>query len=143
MRERHAQVEQNLRLLLVGHFGVTDLTFNSVPIYDIIQKTEQFIARHRNDRDDKLKSLVGRMDVALKQRRAISAERERVMGVLRRFLRRTLVILALAIVGLVFADILNAWVVTAVIARLLIVLARYRLSRDTYSVVREAARREA
>jgi small-conductance mechanosensitive channel len=83
------------------------------------------------------------MAVAFSQRRAISGEQERVIGVLRRFLRRTLVILALAIVGLVFADILNAWVVTAVIARLLIAFAGYRLSRDTYSVVREAARRDA
>jgi hypothetical protein len=49
MRGRHDQVEQNLRLLLVGHLGVTDLTFNSVPIDDILRKTEQSIAQHRDD----------------------------------------------------------------------------------------------
>jgi hypothetical protein len=49
------------------------------------------------------------------------------MGALQRFLRRTLVILALAIIGLIFANALNAWVVTALIARLLIILAGYRL----------------
>jgi hypothetical protein len=62
------------------------------------------------------------------------------MGALQRFPRRTLVILALAIIGLIFANALNAWVVTALIARLLIILAGYRLWRDTATVVREAAR---
>jgi hypothetical protein len=59
------------------------------------------------------------------------------LHILHGFLRRTLVSLALAIIGLVFADILNAWVVTAWIARLLIILAGYRLWRNTYAVVRE------
>ena len=137
MRERHDQVEQNLRLLLVGHLGITDLTFNSVPMDAIMQKVEQFIAQHR---DDQLKSLAGRMDAARTRRTAISAEQERLMCVLKRFLRRTLVILALAIGLIVFAKAVSDWAVTAWIAPLLIILAGYRLGRDTYSVVREAAR---
>jgi|SRR5882724_3330727 len=72
--------------------------------------------------------------------RAIPGEQERLLHILHGFLRRTLVILALAIIGLVFANILNAWEVTALIARLLIILAGYRLWRDTCSVVREATR---
>jgi hypothetical protein len=72
--------------------------------------------------------------------RAIPGEQPQLAAFLQRFLRRTLVILALAIFGLVFASALNAWVVTALIARLLIILAGYRLWRDTYAVVHEAAR---
>jgi hypothetical protein len=55
-------------------------------------------------------------------------------------LRSTLIILALAIIGLVFASVLDAWVLTALIVRLFIILAGYRLWRDTAAVVREAAR---
>jgi hypothetical protein len=50
------------------------------------------------------------------------------------------VILALAISGLVFADALYAWVLTRWLARLLVILAAYRLWRDTAAVVREATR---
>jgi hypothetical protein len=62
------------------------------------------------------------------------------MDVLQRFLRRTLVILALAISGLVVADALYSWVLTRWLTGLLIIVAAYRLWRDTYAVVREAAR---
>jgi hypothetical protein len=70
---------------------------------------------------------------------ALPGEQRRLMGVLQRFLRRTLVILALAIIGLVFANALNAWVVTRWLLRLLIIVAGILLWRDTYSAVREAA----
>jgi len=72
--------------------------------------------------------------------RAIPDERRQLLGALQRFLRRTLVILALAISGLVLADALYAWVLTRWLTRLLVLLAAYRLWRDTYAVVREAAR---
>jgi hypothetical protein len=67
-------------------------------------------------------------------------EQRRLMDTLSRFLRRTLVILALAISGLVVADALYSWVLTRWLTGLLIVFAAYRLWRDTYAVVREAAR---
>jgi hypothetical protein len=72
--------------------------------------------------------------------RAIPGEQRQLMDVLQRFLRRTLVILALAISGLVLADALYAWVLTRWLTRLLVVLAAYRLWRDTAAVVREATR---
>jgi len=72
--------------------------------------------------------------------RAIPGEQRQLMDVLQRFLRRTLVILALAISGLVVADALYAWVLTRWLARLLVLLAAYRLWRDTAAVVREATR---
>jgi hypothetical protein len=71
---------------------------------------------------------------------ALPGERQRLMGTLSRFLRRTLVILALAISGLVVADVLYSWVLTRWLTGLLIIFAAYRLWRDTYAVVREAAR---
>ena len=49
-------------------------------------------------------------------------------------------ILALAIISLVFADALYTWVLTRWIVWLLIILAGISLYRDTTSVVREAAR---
>jgi hypothetical protein len=72
--------------------------------------------------------------------RAIPGEQRQLIGVLQRFLRRTLVILALAISGLVVADVLHSWVLTRWLTGLLIIVAAYRLWRDTYAVVREAAR---
>jgi hypothetical protein len=72
--------------------------------------------------------------------RAIPGEQRQLMDVLQRFLRRTLVILALAISGLVVIDALYAWVLTRWLTGLLIIVAAYRLGHDTYAVVREAAR---
>jgi hypothetical protein len=70
--------------------------------------------------------------------RAIPGEQRQLLEVLQRFLRRTLVILALAIGGLILADALYTWVVTRWLVRLLIIFAAYRLWRDTATVVREA-----
>jgi hypothetical protein len=77
---------------------------------------------------------------AIARWRAIPGEQRQLMEVLQRFLRRTLVILALAISGLVVIDTLYAWVLTRWLTGLLIIVAAYRLGRDTYAVVREAAR---
>jgi hypothetical protein len=71
---------------------------------------------------------------------AIPSEQRQLMDVLQRFLRRTLVILALAISGLVVADALYSWVLTRWLTGLLIIVAAYRLWRDTAAVVHEAAR---
>ena len=81
-----------------------------------------------------------RSNTTLSRWRTIPREQQRFMGVLQRFLRKTLVILALAIIGLVLANMLNAWVVTRWLLRLLIVLAGVPMWRDTASVMREAAR---
>ena len=62
------------------------------------------------------------------------------MGVLQRFLRKTLVILALAIIGLVARRYAVFLGFDAMAPGLLIILAASRLWRDTSSVIREAAR---
>jgi hypothetical protein len=80
-----------------------------------------------------------RLREELARRERLRTEQDRLMEVLQHFLRRTLVILGLAISGLVVADALAAWVVTRWLVRLLIILAAYRLWRDTYAVLRTAA----
>jgi hypothetical protein len=104
-----------------------------------IQKAEAYVQDvERAHGDD------GPVGLQLKQAtarwRAIPGEQRQLMNVLQRFLRRTLVILALAISGLVIADALYAWVLTRWLTRLLVLLAAYRLWRDTAAVMREATR---
>jgi hypothetical protein len=104
-----------------------------------VQKAETYVNALERERGEDLPARLQLKRVTARWR-VIPGEQQQLAAVLQRFLRRTLVILALAIIGLVFASALNAWVVTALIARLLIIFAGYRLWRDTYAVVREAAR---
>jgi hypothetical protein len=104
-----------------------------------VQNAEAYVRELEQTRGDdapvglKLKQATARW-------RAIPGEQRQLMEVLQRFLRRTLVILALAISGLVVADVLYSWVLTRWLTGLLIIFAAYRLWRDTYAVVREAVR---
>jgi hypothetical protein len=144
LREEYGQAERDVGWLLasapVSEPHVTNITVHTLHRDIIIQAAEQFITKYRDSQDDTLRSFALKTEAILRRWRAIPGEQQRLLGVLQHFLRRTLVILALAIIGLVFASALNAWVVTALITRLLIILAGYRLWRDTYAVVREAAR---
>jgi hypothetical protein len=141
-RERD-QAEQDLRGLLSwvgGRIGTSALDSLDIALHHIdyiVPLIEALIAKPH---DDKVRALVPKADATLKRWRAIPGDQQRVMGVLQRFLRRTLVILALAISGLVVTDALYSWVLTRWLVRLLIIVAGYRLWRDTYAVVREAAR---
>jgi hypothetical protein len=90
--------------------------------------------------DESDKRIDATLRPTLRRYNALAGEQQRLMCVLQGFLRRTLVILALAILGLVLANALNAWVVTRWLLRLLSIVAGIRLGRDAYSVVREAAR---
>jgi hypothetical protein len=144
LREEYDQAARDVGWLLtsapVSDPRVTNITVHTLHRDIIIRAAEHFITKYRDSQDDTLRSVALKIEATLKRWRAKPGDQHRVMGVLQRFLRRALVILALAILGLVFAYALNAWVVTALIARLLIILAGYRLWRDTASVVREAVR---
>jgi hypothetical protein len=136
LREESVTVEQALRAVLRAIGINAPLTREAVvtTARDRVERWRSSGQRQGNvQAEEQLEPLLARW-------RAIPGDQERVMGVLQRFLRRTLVILAFAIIGLVFADALNAWVVTALVARLFSIFAGYRLWRDTASVVREAAR---
>jgi hypothetical protein len=110
---------------------------NRVLRWQLYQAVDAVITEPRPGIEQQIKP---ELEATRQRGRHLPGEQQRLMRVLQRFLRRTLAILAFAIGGLVFADWLNAWVGTALIARLLIILAGYRLGRDTYAVVREAAR---
>jgi len=136
LKQERDQVERDLRGLLVD-LRVSDLRVNAPHIDAIIHDAEDLVA---HPRDDKERARAPKVNTTLSRWRTIPREQQRFMGVLQRFLRKTLVILALAIIGLVLANMLNAWVVTRWLLRLLIILAGVRLWRDTASVMREAAR---
>jgi cation transport ATPase len=104
-----------------------------------VQKAETYVNALEWERGEDLPARLQLKRVIVRWR-AIPGEQQQLATVLQRFLRRTLVILALAISGLVLADALYAWVLTRWLTRLLVFLAAYRLWRDTYAVVREAAR---
>ena len=136
LKQERDQVERDLRGLLVD-LRVSDLRVNAPHIDVIIQDAEDLVAHPRNDEE---RERTPKVNTTLTRWRTIPREQQQFMGVLQRFLRKTLVILALAIIGLVLANMLNAWVVMRWLLRLLIILAGVRLWRDTASVMREAAR---
>jgi hypothetical protein len=104
-----------------------------------VQKAEEYV--RELEQDPNVDASGGlQLKQATVRWRAIPGEQQQLMETLKRFLTRTLVILFLAISGLVVADALHAWVLTRWLTGLLIIVAAYHLWRDTYAVVREAAR---
>jgi hypothetical protein len=124
LREKRSAVELALRA-----FVRDNRTLSNLPTEDLIQRNE-FIAQRQPG--SHLEALMTRWN-------GLPGAQGRLMDTLSRFLRRTLMILALAISGLVVADALYSWVLTRWLTGLLIIFAAYRLWRDTYTVVREAA----
>ena len=84
---------------------------------------------------DEERSLEQWLDINRSHEEAVQSEQRRLQRRLRRFLRATLVILALAIGSLPFVDALCAWPWTA---RLLIILAGVGLGIGPALVIREA-----
>jgi hypothetical protein len=145
LRREQEQVKQYLQQLLVPTFTNDDKARMDDPAF-LVQAAEQLLAGNRAIYVQDVGYVGGVEHLqpmvrgALARWNALPGEQWRLMDVLQRFLRRMLIILALAIIGLAVANALNAWVLTRWLLRLLIIIAGYRLGRDTYVVVREAAR---
>jgi small-conductance mechanosensitive channel len=125
LREERSAVELTLRAVVRDNRVLVDF-----PTEDLIRYARSMAQQQPGS---PYEALVTQWD-------ALPGEQQRLMEVLQRFLRRTLVILVLAISGLVVADALYAWVLTRWLTGLLIIVAAYRLWRDTAAVAREAAR---
>jgi hypothetical protein len=146
LRDEEKQLDLQLRELMSRTTRLTGQTqrpsddrpdLNRVPQWQLDRAIEAVITDPRAGVEQQIKP---ELEATRQRGRHLPDEQQQLISALQRFLRRTLIILAFAIIGLAFADAINAWVGTALIARLLIVLAGCCLGRDTYTVVREAAR---
>jgi hypothetical protein len=138
---RRAEREQALQLLYRRPFNRLGAD------QEIARHGEEFFVQNAEAYVRELEQALGadgpaglKLKQATARWRAIPGEQRQCMDVLQRFLRRTLVSLALAISGLVVVDALYSWMLTRWLTGLLIIFAAYRLGRDPYAVVQEAVR---
>ena len=116
LRDEDTQLEKTLRGFIIQITSEVPARLTGRMVLD---RCQQIVTTPNSGADTQFKPEI---EPRLMRWKALPGEQQRLMCVLQRFLRRTLVILALAIIGFVFANALNAWVVTAWMARLLIIL---------------------